>query len=117
MSLELRSSKVGPIVVIDAAGKLTLSEGRTMLRDHIHVSTGYGAKKFVIDLSKVDAIDSYGVGELVRSFSVIRQSGGELKLAAVSKRVLEVLQMSRLHNLFETYPDQTAALLAFGQPA
>src|SRR5271154_5396765 len=117
MAFQLHTREVGRIVVVEAVGKLTLTDGHTKLRDLIHVSTGEGAKKFVLNLAQVENIDSYGVGELVRSFSVIRQIGGQLKLACVNRRVLDVLEISRLDRIFEIYPEEVVALQAFGQRA
>jgi anti-sigma B factor antagonist len=99
---------------VEAVGKLTLTDGHTKLRDLIHVLTGEGTKKFVLNLARTEFIDSYGIGELVRSYSVVRQTGGELKLAAVNQKVLEVLEISRLNKLFEIYPMESAAFQAFG---
>jgi len=117
MGFQLHAREIGRVVVVDAVGKLTLTDGHTKLRDLIHVSTGEGAKKFVLNLAQVENVDSYGVGELVRSFSVIRQIGGQLKLACVNRRVLDVLEISHLDRIFEIYPEEVAALQAFGQRA
>ena len=90
MAFQLHTRKVGLVIVVEAVGRLTLTDGHTKLRDLIHVSTGEGARKFMLNLAQVEYIDSHGVGELVRSYSVIRQTGGELKLACVNQKVLEV---------------------------
>ncbi len=103
------------IVVVEAVGRLTLTDGHTQLRDLIHVSTGDGAKKFVLNLARVEFIDSYGIGELARSYSVVRRAGGEMKLAGVNGRVLEVLRISRMTTVFEIHEEESAALRAFGQ--
>lgn len=114
MGFQVNRRDVGKIVVIEAAGRLTLTDGHTKLRDLVHVAAGYGAKRFILNLSRVEAIDSYGIGELVRSYSVVRQAGGEMKLAGASKKLLEVLGISRLNTLFEIYLDEATALEAFG---
>src|SRR5690242_19317501 len=97
MGFQLTTRQIGRVVIIEAAGRLTLTDGHTKLRDQIHVSTGYGTRKFVLNLQRVEHIDSYGIGELVRSYSVIRQMAGEMKLAGVNERVSEVLKISRLN--------------------
>jgi anti-sigma B factor antagonist len=117
VGFELQTRRVERIVVVEAVGRLTLTDGHTKLRDLIHVSTGEGAKKFILNLARVEYIDSYGVGELVRSYSVIRQTGGELKLACVNQKVLDVLEISRLSRIFEIYAEEVAALQSFGEPA
>ncbi len=83
------------------------------MRDLIHVFTENGHKHFLINLAGVDFIDSDGMGELVRCYSVIRQRGGEMRLVHLNKKVQELLQITRLNSLFETYSDEQVALQAF----
>jgi len=116
MAFQLHTRTVGQVVVVEAVGRLTLTDGHTKLRDLIHVSTGEGAKKFVLNLAQVEYIDSHGVGELVRSYSVVRQTGGGLKLACVHQKVLDVLEISHLNRIFEIYAEEVAALQSFGKP-
>jgi anti-sigma B factor antagonist len=115
MAFQLHTREIGRVIVIEAAGRLTLTDGHTHLRDQLHVSTGTGVKKFVLNLARVEFIDSYGIGELIRSYSVVRQVGGEMKLAGVPKKILEVLEISRLNTFFEIYSEEDAALQAFGR--
>jgi anti-sigma B factor antagonist len=117
MGFQLHTREINRVIVVEAVRKLTLTDGHTKLRDLIHVSTGEGAKRFILNLAQVEYVDSYGVGELVRSYSVIRQTGGELKLACVNQKVLDVLEISRLNRIFEIHADEGAALQAFGQLA
>jgi anti-sigma B factor antagonist len=117
MAFQLHTRRVGLVIVVEAVGRLTLTDGHTKLRDLIHVSTGEGARKFMLNLAQVEYIDSHGVGELVRSYSVIRQTGGELKLACVNQKVLEVLEISHLNRVFEIYAEESVALQSFGKPA
>jgi anti-anti-sigma factor len=115
MGFQLDTREIGLVVVVEAVGRFTLADGQTKLRDLIHVFSGNGARKFILTLGRVEVIDSYGVGELVRSYSVVRQMGGEIKLAGVSQKVLDVLNVCRLNTFFEIYPGEDAALQAFGQ--
>lgn len=117
MGLQLETREIGRVIVVEAAGKFTLTDGRTKLRDLVHVFTSSGRKKFILTLARVEVIDSYGVGELVRSHAVIRQIGGEMKLASVNQRVLDVLMISRLNTLFEICPGEDAAVQAFERGA
>jgi anti-sigma B factor antagonist len=113
MVFEVHTREIGRVVMVEAAGRFTLTDGRTQLRDVIHVFASSGTKRFILNLARVEFIDSYGIGELARSFSVVRQAGGALKLASVSPRVLEVLAISRLNTIFDIYPDDHAAFEAF----
>ena len=114
MGFQVTTRELGRIIVVDAVGRLTLSDSRTRLRDLIHVLSGNGHKKFLLNLAGVDFMDSDGMGELVRCYSVVRQRGGEMKLVQVSKKVQDLLQITRLNTLFEIYSEEQVALQAFG---
>ncbi len=113
MGVQLTARELDGIVVVDVAGRLTLSDSRTQLRDLVHVFTGNGRKYFLINLAGVDFVDSDGLGELVRCYSVVRQVGGEMKLVNVHQRVQTLLNMTRLINLFEIHSAEAVALQAF----
>ena len=110
-SVTARESKGA--TVIDASGSLTLGAGGTALRDLLHVLLNQGQKKLVLNLGGVYFIDSFGVGELVRGYATVRKQGGELKLVNVTKKVHDLLQLTRLHTIFEIHPDEHTALSAF----
>jgi anti-sigma B factor antagonist len=114
MGFELQTREIDHVIVMEAAGKLTLTDGQTKLRDLIHVFAEDGRKKFILNLARVEFIDSYGIGELVRSYLTVRQRGGDLKLASVSQKVLHVLTLTGLTKTFEIHADDAAALQAFG---
>ena len=80
MGFVISTRELNRVTVVDAVGRLTLSDGRTQLRDLIHVMCSKGRKNFLLNLAGVDHIDSDGMGELVRCYSIVRQGGGELKL-------------------------------------
>jgi anti-sigma B factor antagonist len=113
MGFQVSTRELGRVVVVDAVGRLTLSDGRTQLRDLIHVFCGNGHKHFLLNLAGVDFMDSDGMGELVRCYSVVRREGGEMRLVRVTSRVQELLQITRLNTLFEIYSDEQVALLGF----
>jgi anti-sigma B factor antagonist len=113
MGLQLTTREFGRVIVVDVVGKLIISESRTQLRDLIHVLSGTGHKRFLLNLAGVDYVDSDGMGELVRCFTTVRQRGGEMKLVQVSKRVADLLQITRLNTLFEIYGDEQVALRTF----
>jgi anti-sigma B factor antagonist len=113
MGFQVAAREHDRIVVVDVVGRLTLSDSRTQLRDLVHVFTGSGHKKFLINLAAVDFVDSDGLGELTRCFSIVRQAGGEMKLVHVHKKVQALLEMTRLSNLFEVYSEELVALQAF----
>src|SRR5271166_4168872 len=113
MGFQISTRELDRIMVVDAVGRLTLSDSRTQLRDLIHVSASNGHKKFLLNLAGVEFIDSDGMGELVRCYSFVRQRGGEMKLVHVNKKVQDLLQLTRLNTLFEIYGEEQVALAAF----
>ena len=113
MPFQVEVRELDRIVVVDCVGRLTLGDGRTQLRDLVHVFTGNGRKKFLINLAGVDFVDSDGLGELTRCFSIVRQAGGEMKLVHVHQRVQALLELTRLVNLFEIHYAEHSALQAF----
>lgn len=117
MGFQVSTREFDRIIIVDAVGRLTLSDSRTRLRDLIHVYTGTGHKTFLVNLAGVDFIDSDGMGELVRCYSIVRQSGGELKLVHVTRKVQDLLQITRLNTLFEIYDDEQVALQTFRKRA
>ena len=115
MGFELHTRETDRIVMVEAVGRLTLSDGQTKLRDMVHVFAEGGKKRFILNLARVEFIDSYGIGELVRSYLAVRQRGGDLKLAGVNQKVLSVLTLTGLTKTFEIHPDDAAAIAAFGR--
>jgi len=113
MGFHVSTRELDRIMVVDAVGRLTLSDSRTQLRDLIHVLSSQGHKKFLFNLAGVEFIDSDGMGELVRCYSIVRQRGGELKLVQVRKKVQDLLELTRLNTLFEIYSEERAALETF----
>ncbi len=113
MAFQVAARELDRIVVVDVVGRLTLTDSRTQLRDLVHVFTSNGRKKFLINLKGVDFIDSDGMGELVRCYSIVRQVGGEMKLVHVHKKVQALLDMTRINSLFEIHGEEHLALEAF----
>ena len=113
MGFQITTREFDRIIVVNAVGKLTFHDSRTQLRDLIHVLSNNGHKKFLLNLAGVEYMDSDGMGELVRCYTVVRHKGGEMKLAQVSKRVADLLEITRLNTLFEIYSEEQVALRAF----
>jgi anti-sigma B factor antagonist len=115
MAFAIFSRAAGPVLVIEAVGRFTAADGHTKLRDLIHVLTNSGAKKFVLQMERVEYIDSSGIGELLRSHFVVRQAAGELKLACVGVKVMDVLRISHMNTVFEIHATEGEAVEAFRQ--
>ena len=113
MGFQLASRERDRIIVVDVVGRLTLTDSHTQLRDLVHILTAKGSKKFLINLAEVDFVDSDGLGELTRCYSIVRQAGGEMKLLHVQDRLQALLDLTRLVNLFEIHTEEEIAVHAF----
>ena len=113
MSVKLTTRQVGDVTVIDAAGRITLGEGASTFRDMIRDLASKGNKKLLLNLSDVSYIDSSGIGELVSGFTTVTNHGGVLKLLGLSKRVKDLLQITKLYTVFEVFDDEAAAVRSF----
>jgi anti-sigma B factor antagonist len=109
--------QVGEVSVIDLKGKITLGDGNLLIREMLTDLMGQNKKLVVLNLREVDHIDSAGIGELVRSHSTLRRRGGQLKLANLSPKVRDVIEMTSLHRVFDIYGDEQAAVRALAASA
>ncbi len=98
--------------VVEAAGRITSMEANA-LREPLHDLLDKGHRKFVLNLRGVDHLDSWGIGELAGCYTTIKRQGGELKVVCLTPRVLEVLQVVRLHTVFEDFSDEQNAIRSF----
>ena len=113
MALQGTCRQIGEIAIIDFSGKITLGEGSATLRKTIREMAEGGQKKIVLNLADVDYIDSSGIGELVSGFTTVRSAGGELKLLHLTKRVHDILQITRLFTVFDVQSDEANAVRSF----
>ena len=113
MALQGTCRQIRDITIIDFSGKITLGEGSATLRKTVRDLVEGGQKKILISLYDVDYIDSSGIGELVSAYSAVKGAGGELKLLHLTKRVHDILQITRLFTVFDVQPDEDSALSAF----
>ena len=113
MSIKTSTRQVGEVTVVDLSGRITLGEGSTMLRDNIRELLGRGQKKILLNLGDVTYIDSSGIGELVSGFTTVTNQGGQLKLLNLTKKVHDLLQITKLYTVFEVHNDEAAAIASF----
>ena len=113
MSVKLTTRQVGDVTVIDVAGRITLGEGSAALRESMKDLVTKGQKKILLNLGEVSYIDSSGIGELVSGFTTVTNSGGNLKLLNLNKRVKDLLQITKLYTVFEVHEDEAAAIRSF----
>src|ERR1041385_3441665 len=113
MSIKLNSRQVGDVTVVDAIGRITLGEGSSALRDMLRALVAKGQKKILLNLGEVSYIDSSGIGELVSGFTTVTNQGGSLKLLGLTKRVKDLLQITKLYTVFDVHDDEASAIRSF----
>lgn len=106
--------RVDSVVVVDLGGRITLGEGSTLLRDTIRDLLEQNETHILLNLAEVTYIDSSGLGELVSGFSAVRARGGELKLLHLTRKVHDLLQITKLYTVFDVQEDEAGAIASFG---
>jgi anti-sigma B factor antagonist len=115
MSLKSSTRQVDGVTILDLSGRITLGEGSVVLRDTIREVLGRSEKKILLNLGDVTYIDSSGIGELVSAFTAVRKEGGELKLLNLTKKVHDLLQITKLYTVFDVKDDEAVAVSAFSK--
>ena len=113
MSAKLNTRQIGDVTVIDAEGRITLGEGSSVFRESVKDLLSKGNKKILLNLEHVSYIDSSGIGELVSGFTSVSNAGGSLKLLKLTKRIQDLLQITKLYTVFEVFDDEAKALASF----
>lgn len=113
MSVKLNTRQVGDVSVVDVSGRITLGEGSSALRDTLRDMVSKNQKKILLNLGDVSYIDSSGIGELVSGFTTVTNSGGQLKLLNLTKRVKDLLQITKLYTVFDVHEDEAGAIRSF----
>ena len=113
MSVKLITRQVGDVTVIDAVGRITLGEGSSTFREIVKDLVNKGNKKILLNLAEVSYIDSSGIGEFVSGFTSGSNAGGSLKLLKLTKRIQDLLQITKLYTVFEVFDDEAKALASF----
>ena len=111
--MTIETHEVSHVTIVDIDGRITLGDETGQLRDTVRRLIAEGKKKIVLNLAKVDYIDSSGMGELVSSFTTVRNSGGELKLLSLTKKVRDVVQVTKLYTIFDIKDDEFTAIKSF----
>lgn len=111
--MTITTREVSHVTIVDVNGRITLGHETEQLRDTIRNLIAAGKKKIVLNLAHVDFIDSSGVGELVSSFTAVRNAGGDLKLLSLTKKVNDVLNVTKLYTVFDIKDDEFTAVKSF----
>jgi anti-sigma B factor antagonist len=113
VTMKASTRQINGVTVVDMSGRITLGEGSVILRDTIRDLLGKTQKKILLNLGDVTYIDSSGIGELVSAFTSVRNQGGELKLLNLTKKVHDLLQITKLYTVFDIKDDEAAAVASF----
>ena len=117
MTLKTSSRQVDGVNIVDLNGRITLGEGSVILRDTVRDLLSKGRKCILLNLGDVTYIDSSGIGELVSAFTSVRNQGGELKLLNLTKKVHDLLQITKLYTVFDVKDDEAQAVQSFPKQA
>src|SRR5256714_13904100 len=111
--MKASSRQVNGIMIVDLSGRIALGEGSVILRETVRDLLGKGNKKMLLNLGDVSYIDRSGIGELVGAYTAVRKEGGELKLLNLTKKVHDLLQITKLYTVFDVKDDEAAAISSF----
>lgn len=114
MSLTLSNRQSHGVTIIDLSGRITLGEATGQLRDAVKAAVARGDKNIILNLAGVSYIDSAGLGELVGASTTVANSGGTLKLLNLQKKIKDLMQITKLHTIFECLEDENTAVKSFG---
>ncbi len=113
MNFQATPREVDGVTIVDMSGRITLGEGSALVREMIRDLLNKGQKKIVLNLAGVNYIDSSGIGELVSGFTAVKNQGGELKLLNLTKKVHDLLQITKLYTVFDVHTDEDSAIHSF----
>jgi anti-sigma B factor antagonist len=113
MALKVTSRTVGDVLILDLSGMITLGEGCVVMRDSIKLAVDKGQKKILLNVADIRYIDSSGIGELVSAYTRVKIQGGEMKLLSLTRKVHDLLQITKLYTVFDVCSDESQALAAF----
>jgi len=113
MSLHATNRDVGQVAVVELSGRITLGDGSALLRKTIRGLLEEQRRMILLNLADVDYIDSSGIGELVSGYTAVKNQSGELKLLHLTKKVRDLLQITKLYTVFDVFSDEGSAIRSF----
>lgn len=111
--MQIEEREVDGVTILDLKGKMTLGEGDELLKDKINSVIHQGRKHVLLNLGGVPYIDSAGLGEIVRTYTTVSRQGGKLKLVNLTKRITDLLSITKLLTVFETFDSEQEAVRSF----
>ena len=117
MIMKVSTRQVNDVAVVDLSGQIKLGEGASILRETVKNLLNNGQKMILLNLGDISYIDSSGIGELVGAFTSVRNLGGELKLMHLTRKVKDLLQITKLYTVFDVIDDEEGAIASFSRPS
>ena len=111
--MKLSTRKMANVIIIDVDGKIVLGEGDVEIKKTVDNLLERGNKNFLLNLAKVPYLDSAGLGEIIRCFTALRRSGGNFKLLSPNRRIIDLLTITKLLDVFDTYDKESVAIASF----
>ena len=111
--ITINEREAGDVTILDLSGRITIGEGSVQLREAVRGLLERGKRKLLINLGGVDYVDSSGIGELVSCYTTTKKDCGQLKLLNLTKKIKDLLQITKLLTVFETYDDEAEAVKSF----
>jgi anti-sigma B factor antagonist len=111
--MKLSTRKIEEVIIIDVDGKIRLGEGDTEIKQAVDNFLKRGNKKIILNLAKVPYLDSAGLGEIIRCFTTLRKNGGHFKLLSPNKRIVDLLSITKLLNVFDCFESESSAIASF----
>jgi anti-sigma B factor antagonist len=111
--MQIEERVVNNVTILDLKGKITLGEGDEALKDKINSLIQQDRKRILLNLAEVPYIDSAGLGEIVRTYTTVSRQGGQLKLVYLTKRITDLLSITKLLTVFETFDAEPEALKSY----
>jgi anti-sigma B factor antagonist len=115
MSMTVQLREINGVTILDVAGRITLGEGSVILREKVREQLNLGKHRIIVNLAGVSYIDSSGLGELTSAFTTAKNRGVTLKLLNLTKRVHDLMQITKLYTVFDVYDDEGSAIESFSQ--
>jgi anti-sigma B factor antagonist len=115
--MQIDERATGDVKILDMKGRVTLGEGDELLKDKINSLLNQGHRKIILNLADVPYIDSAGLGEIVRTYTTVSRQGGSLKLLNLTKRITDLLSITKLLTVFETFESEDEAVRSFSASA
>ena len=115
--MQITERQVSDVTILDLKGKVTLGEGDELLKDKVNSLVNQGRRKIVLNLAEVPYLDSAGLGEVVRAYTTVSRQGGSLKLLNLTKRITDLLSITKLLTVFDTFDSEDEAVRSFSASA